>query len=418
MAFEEPADARVAWLSGEDAGLRAEFLGQAIRRRAYEPSDPEPCDISLIPRVVTAQRQRWLADLVVRLVQASIDAALDARGVAVGSADGYSLAWIASQVGRLPRQLIGNVRFDFLPQGDDLKLLEAGWVNLSAVDYAPQAAVALLETVPALAGEFEVMRPAVRMKRRLGELGVRTLAILVKDAHTAYAENDWEMIREVLRPIGSVVLSEREFGDLSCRDRRVRLGDLPIDAVYLRALDGPVAFTGDHARLNRDTLAMLLGADVIFLDHPLLLLAEDKDLSFLVDRDPGLAEVVPRMRSAQGAVGADAEQWVLKLRDRHSGEGVFFEACDVDRYSEDPGAILQERLDANRFPINSLHGHRGSAITDLAVHVSYRYDVPTRKVVTAEVAGYFSRFTREGLRVNLCTGGGIVPVLSEREDRR
>ena len=37
-------------------------------------------------------------------------------------------------------------------------------------------------------------------------------------------------------------------------------------------------------------------------------------------------------------------------------------------------------------------------------------------VITAEVAGYFSRFSREGLRVNLCTGGGIVPVLSERED--
>jgi hypothetical protein len=32
------------------------------------------------------------------------------------------------------------------------------------------------------------------------------------------------------------------------------------------------------------------------------------------------------------------------------------------------------------------------------------------------VAGYFSRFSREGMRVNLCTGGGIVPVLSERED--
>jgi len=418
MVFEEPADARVAWLSGEDTGLRAEFLRSAILRRAYEPRDPEPCDISLIPRVVTATRRAWLEALARRLVQASIDAALDARGAPADDAAGYSLAWIAGQVGRLPRQLIGNVRFDFLPQGDGLKLLEAGWVNLSAVDYAPQAALALLETVPALAGEFEVMRPAVRMKRRLGELGVRTLAILVKDTHTPYAENDWELIREVLRPIDSVVLSERDFGALACRGGSVHLGDMPIDGVYLRALDGPAAFTGDHARLNRDTLSMLLGADVIFLDHPLLLLAEDKDLSFLVDRDPGLAEVVPRMREARGAVGADAKQWVLKLRDRHSGEGVFFEACDLERHSGDPGAILQERLEANRFPINSIHGHRGSAITDLAVHVSYRYDVPTRKVVTAEVAGFFSRFTREGLRVNLCTGGGIVPVLSEREDRR
>ena len=366
--------------------------------------------------MVTAARRRWLGPLVERLVKASIDAALDARGALPGEDDGFSLAWIAGQVGRLPRQFVGNVRFDFLPQGDELKLLEAGWVNLSAVDYAPQAAAALLDTVPTLGESFDVERPCLGMKRRLDELGVRTLVILVKETHTPYAENDWELIREVLRPIESVVLSEREYGALSCRDGKVHLGDLPIDAVYLRALDGPAAFSGPHARLNREALALLLGSDVIFLDHPLLLLAEDKDLSFLVDRDPGLAEVVPRMRPARGAVGADAAQWVLKLRDRHSGEGVFFEACDLERHGDDPGAILQERLEANRFPITTVHGHRGAAITDLAVHVSYRYDVPSRRVITAEVAGYFSRFSREGLRVNLCTGGGIVPVLSERED--
>jgi hypothetical protein len=36
------------------------------------------------------------------------------------------------------------------------------------------------------------------MKRRLDELGVRTLVMLVKETHTPYAENDWELIREVL----------------------------------------------------------------------------------------------------------------------------------------------------------------------------------------------------------------------------
>jgi hypothetical protein len=417
MTFQEPADTRVAWLSGADAAVRADFLAHAIRRLAYEPRDPEPCDISLVPRVVTAARRRFLEPLVHRLVQASIDAALDARGDVPEADDGYSLAWIGGQVGRLPRQLVGNVRFDFLPQGDDLKLLEAGWVNLSAVDYASQAAAALLDTVPALGESFGVERPCVGMKRRLDELGVRTLVILVKETHTPYAENDWELIREALRPIESVVLSEREYGALSCRDDKLHVGDLPIDAVYLRALDGPAAFSGPHARLNRETLALLLGSDVIFLDHPLLLHAEDKDLSFLVDRDPGLAEVVPRMRPARGAVGADAAQWVLKLRDRHSGDGVFFEACDLERHRDDPGAILQERLEANCFPINTVHGYQGSAITDLAVHVSYRYDIPARKIVTAEIAGFFSRFARDGLRVNLCTGGGIVPVLTEREDR-
>ncbi len=123
MTFHEPADTRVAWLSEENAGLRADFLAHAIRRRAYELRDPEPCDISLVPRVVSAARRRWLGPLVERLVKASIDAALDARGTLAGEDDGFTLAWIAGQVGRLPRHLVGNVRFDFLPQGDELKLL-------------------------------------------------------------------------------------------------------------------------------------------------------------------------------------------------------------------------------------------------------------------------------------------------------
>ena len=61
-----------------------------------------------------------------------------------------------------------------------------------------------------------------------------------------------------------------------------------------------------------------------------------------------------------------------------------------------------------------MHGHRGAAVTDLAVHVSYRYDVAARRLHTAEIAGWFSRFSLTGGIVNLCAGGGIVPVLSER----
>ena len=53
-------------------------------------------------------------------------------------------------------------------------------------------------------------------------------------------------------------------------------------------------------------------------------------------------------------------------------------------------------------------------MADLAVHVSYRYDVARRELLACEVTGYFSRFTLVGGKVNLCTGGGIVPVLSER----
>jgi hypothetical protein len=126
--------------------------------------------------------------------------------------------------------------------------------------------------------------------------------------------------------------------------------------------------------------------------------------------------VVPATCSPAEIAPEQAADWVLKLRDRHSGEGVFLEAAEMLRHWHDPAAVLQRRIEPEPFPVVTVHGHRADAVTDLAVHVSYRYDVAARRLVTAEIAGYFSRFSLTGGKVNLCTGGGIVPVLSERED--
>jgi hypothetical protein len=145
-----------------------------------------------------------------------------------------------------------------------------------------------------------------------------------------------------------------------------------------------------------------------------LLLAEDKELGWLVARDPALAAVVPRSLPPAAVSPAEADRWVLKLRDRHSGEGVFLEPDEMATHWDAPDAILQERIHPDPFPVVTVHGYRGDAVADLAVHVSYRYDVGRRELVTAEIAGYFSRFSLTGGKVNLCTGGGIVPVLSER----
>ena len=405
----------MAFLAAAGPGLLARFCAAAEARRAYDRRDPEPCDISIVPRVVTRRTARALADTCRRIVAASIDRTLDihaGREVAAG----WPLAWITPLVRRLPRELIGNVRLDFLPESGGLRLLEGGWVNLSGVDYAPQAALALVDVEPSLREQFTVERPAERMRQRLVEQGVGRVAILVKDDHTVYAEGDWELIREVLAPIESVVVAESRFHTIRPGQGHVVVDGLPCDGVYLRALDGPAAFTGRHAEGNRRTLTHLLESGVCFHDHPLMLAAEDKDLAWLPRRDPALADVVPATCSPAEIAPEQAADWVLKLRDRHSGEGVFLEAAEMLRHWHDPAAVLQRRIEPEPFPVVTVHGHRADAVTDLAVHVSYRYDVAARRLVTAEIAGYFSRFSLAGGKVNLCTGGGIVPVLSERED--
>lgn len=405
-------DPRVAFLAEADAATRERFLETAIARRAYDRRDPEPCDLSLVPRVVTRAGGAVIAEAARRVVEASLGWALDVHASG-RSVPGYSLDWVRGEVGRPPAELVGDVRLDFLVAGGRLRLLEAGWVNLSAFDYAPQAALALVDAVPALAAWFHVERPVAAMRRRLLERGVRRLAILVKEEHTVYAANDFALIAAALAPIETLVVAEPDYGRLAVAGRGVRLGDVPLDAVYLRALDGPDAFAGRHAASNRATLRLLLGSDVLLHDHPLMLLAEDKDLGFLVARDPALAAVVPATARPAEVDPAEAARWVLKLRDRHSGSGVFLDEEAMRARWHEPAAVLQERIVPDPFPVTTVHGHRGAAVADLAVHVSYRYDVAARRCLVAEVAGYFSRFSLTSGIVNLCSGGGIVPVLSE-----
>ena len=403
----------MAFLADSSAAERERFLAVAERRRAYDRRDPEPCDISIVPRVVTAVQAAELRPICRRIVRASIERVLDLHAGRESVAS-VPLAWIAGLVPRSPAEFMGNVRLDFLLERGRPRLLEGGWVNLSAVDYAPQAALALLDGEPALADRFHVERPAARMRERLAERGVRRVAILVKERHTVYAANDFDLIRGLLAPIEAVIVAEPDFPTIRGGDGVVLVGDLPCDAVYLRALDGPAAFAGPHAATNRHTLETLLASGVAFHDHPLLLLAEDKELGWLVARDPALAAVVPQSLPPAAVSPAEADRWGLKLRDRHSGEGVFLEPDEMATHWDAPDAILQERIHPDPFPVVTVHGHRGDAVADLAVHVSYRYDVGRRELVTAEIAGYFSRFSLTGGKVNLCTGGGIVPVLSER----
>lgn len=403
----------MASLAAAAPAVLERFFDAARSRRAYDGSDPEPCDISILPRVVTAAQAAELAHVCRRIVTASLDRVVDVHAGRDGRPD-WSLDWIVDLVGRPPAELVGNVRLDFLLERGRPRLLEGGWVNLSAVDYAPQAALALLDVEPALGHDFRVERPAERIRQRLRERGVRRIAILVKERRSIYSQHDWELIQEAIAPVESIVVAEPEFPAIRRGDGCLVVRGLPCDAVYLRALDGPAAFAGPHAESNRRTLALLLESGVWFHDHPLTLLAEDKDLSWLPDRDTSLATTLPRTLRPRDVPAADAARWVLKLRDRHSGEGVFMEPDEMRAHWHDPGAILQERVEPDRFPVRTILGHAGDAVADLAVHVSYRYDVGRRELVTADVAGYFSRFTLVGGKVNLCTGGGIVPVLSEK----
>jgi len=154
------------------------YRAAAEVRGAYDRRDPEPCDLSVVPRVVSVGQAALAAGICRQIVQASLDRVLDIHA-GRESVAGWPLGWIPGLVQALPAELCGNVRLDFLLERGRFRLLEGGWVNLSGVDYAPQAALALLEIAPQLAAAFHVERPAAGFRARLIEQGVRRLAILV-----------------------------------------------------------------------------------------------------------------------------------------------------------------------------------------------------------------------------------------------
>ena len=215
----------MAFLADSSAAERERFRAAAETRRAYDRRDPEPCDLSILPRVVSAAEAATLGAICRRIVRASIERVLDLQAGREPAGD-VPLAWIAGLGPQLPEELMGNVRLDFLLERGWPRLLEGGWVNLSAVEYAPQAALALLDCQPKLADEFHVERPAARMRQRLAERGTRRLAILVKQRHTVYAANDFELIRELLAPLESVIVAEPDFPLIRGGDGCIIVGDL------------------------------------------------------------------------------------------------------------------------------------------------------------------------------------------------
>jgi hypothetical protein len=117
----------VAFLADSSAAERERFLAVAERRRAYDRRDPEPCDISIVPRVVTAAQAAELGPICRRIVRASIERVLDLQAGREPVAS-VPLAWIAGLVPRPPAEFMGNVRLDFLLERGRPRLLEGGWV--------------------------------------------------------------------------------------------------------------------------------------------------------------------------------------------------------------------------------------------------------------------------------------------------
>ena len=304
----------------------------------------------------------------------------------------------------------GNARFDFLPTAAGPRLVELNFVGVGTTARPHQAARAMLDCLPELRDSHHTLLPTDAFTGQLGRLGCRTLALLTKDNDREYVTPwlDRLLIQRQLAPVEVLIVPRQDWDGFASDGRALVFRGRPIDAIYPRELTWR---TSIEAGIEQCRFFLESGATC--LDHWGLVLVEDKDLGFLLEQDPNLADLVPRTWPlGEQPATITAPELVLKRRHDHGGEGVVVGPATLPEGDGDEW-LVQERLRAARIPITTLLGFTGTVTHDIATHVSYEYDLARRELVHCEVSGYLARFAPTGDVVNLSQGGGVIPVLME-----
>ncbi|HRZ86097.1 MAG TPA: hypothetical protein P5277_04955 [Candidatus Paceibacterota bacterium] len=397
-----PIDDRV--LSIIDSSKREIFRDNCIRNLAY--TEKEPMDISLIPRVIEKQKEILIEDVSKRITHAALESVCDYL-------EGYEIlnkTKFEDFLLNLPKPksfFVGNGRYDFLEEDDNIKLIETNFVGVGTSGHPPKTTKTLLETFPKLNNHFYFKNPTDAMRSRMIENGVTNAILLTKngdeDAYTDYL--DRLIIQCSLKPVNVFIVPEKNYPDIKFFNGDFFYKNNKIDCFYPRNMEFEESMYN-----NKDFCFSLLNSNALFLDHFVTMLAENKDLRFLIKKDSSLKDYIARIFDKSELDDTqDFSDYVLKKKDVHSGKGVIIAPKNVSL----DNAILQERIYTNQFPVDTIEGKKGNATYDTAVHFSYIFDLKSRNLTHFETSGYLTRFAFKDI-VNLSQGGGIIPTLLEK----
>ncbi len=380
---------------------------EALVARAFCTAD-DLRDVSLEPLVITRE-ERAGHEVLARRVCAAALTAFAAR-VDPERFVGDAFQRLVQSLPVRQATISGNARFDFLPTPDGLRLVEMNFVGVGTTARPHQAAAALVDCLPGLPAGLEPLLPTAAFRRQLDRLGCRTLALLTKDNDRDYVTPwlDRLLIQRQLAPLEVVIVPRREWDGFTSDGRSLAFRGRLVDAVYPRELTWRPSIEEGIEQCR-----FFLASGAVCLDHWGLVLVEDKDLRFLAAADPALEAVLPATWSlGEEPAGLAPADLVLKRRHDHGGEGVVVGPASLPTTDRDAW-LVQERVRMDRLPVRTLAGFAGTVAHDLALHVSYDYDLARRRLVHCELSGYLARFARSGDVVNLSQGGGVIPVLVE-----
>lgn len=397
--------------------FQSEYKKELESRKTYALNDP--IDVSIIPRVITKEEHKKISSATESLAKSAflyLSDCLENKDNALDSELNMMLnRFNDNELNYSKSHFSGNGRFDFVKQGELYKLLEMNMVNVSALAYGHQPMATLLDMFPRLNQNFYYLYPPDAMKRRLNSLDINSMLILTKSkSHKDYSDcalNDWELISERLKPIDSIIVNEDNFDNLKFIQKDLYYNGKKQDAVYLRHLDSIEGLENYYGLAKK-----LLDSNAFIFDNFLTMYLEDKDLTITTKYNPENNLFIPKHYSITDLLKTSREifpNFVLKIKDMHSGKGVYI-GPKRDDLKTSKKAIVQERCFPNLFPVYSIQGLEGDAVSDIAAFISYDYDAKNRKMNSFEISGYLSRFTFSNNKTNICQGGGMIPVLLEK----
>lgn len=400
----ESLDPRIAAILGDPADklplLREKVLSQA--RPGWDPEDS--VDISILPRLLPKahfQEVESACQLLTVAAMGLFSRYLDDPA----TIPEMRLNQFLQTLPLKQRVVSGNARYDFLKEGDVLRLTELNFVGVGCSGYSSNLHSSLMELYPELHSFARVLNPVLSTKARLQEQGARHVLILTAANDTGMSGLDKRAVRGIFASeepaLEAHIVPEDQYSQIQFRDGAILYDGVPMDAVYPRHM-----YLLDSLLHNEPFVRQLVASDVFLFDHFKLMFLEDKDLRFLSDVEPRVTPYLARTTDVRPV--PNPQDYVIKVRDAHAGEGVSLAQHD----SKQQNAIMQERIHINRFPVHTLRGGTGHATFETSFYVSYRYNLDTRTLEHCGVSGCLTRASYG----ELITGQRIIliPVLIER----
>ena len=402
--FRQLDEAIVSRLSAVDM----ETYEQRLRELLYW-DERDPCDASILPLVISRDRHEAYERAVECLCGAALKGFVERRDPGLFAGD--SLQQLVRSFPLRQDVISGNARFDFLEEGDDIRLVEMNFVGVGTVGHSLQATRALIDIAPELGERYRLLHPTDAFREQLLRHGVSTITLLTKDTDRDFYGSwlDRLIIVDGVKPVEMIIVPVAEWPEFTSDGTSLSFRGRKIDAIYPRELTW-----GDSIREGADWCRFFLSSGAFCFDHWSLVLVEDKDLRFLARIDPAADAYLPRTIDLDALpAGADTSGLVLKRNHEHCGDGVWLAPQQLPQEHREQ-YILQQRVAMNQTRVKSRAGFEGVVSYDVAAHVNYDFDLRTRTLLSCKVSGYLSRYAPQGDIVNISKGGGVIPVLVEK----